>query len=318
LGLLKHFVAAKRRLADAGQQWSRRMNDNWYYMKSGKEHGPVTLESLRETIKSGELRSSDEVWRQGTPDWLPLRSVREVADLFPTQEGRPGATLQPLAAPEKPSPESTGDLKLAEGKTEPSPREDYQVARIYYAKLRVRLTGILLCIGLGSFGLAFLVFTVKEYRTDNPGRLTPGGMAVLACLLGGWTVVWWMSGIACLWLGRLVLQEGRARMPRPSLFPWGFLPLKEMPLRRVSGWGIGAETGGVKEVLLIGMPLILAFEVIDRRNTDRKTTMRLNLAAYPAGDAQQIYRYFEARLGKPAQLERHSLWGLRLANKRWD
>jgi hypothetical protein len=295
------------------------MNDNWYYMKSGKEHGPVSLQSLRETIKSGELHSSDEVWRQGTPDWLPLRSIREIADLFSAQEGRPGTTtLQPLAAPEQPPPESTGGLELAEAKAEPSPRAGYQVARVYYAKLRVRLTGFLLCIGLGSFGLAFLVFTVKEYRTDNPGKLTPGGIAVLACLLGGWTVVLWMSGVACLWLGRVVLQEGCARMPRPSLFPWGFLPLKEMPLGRVSRWGTGVGTwGAAKVALLIGAtPLSLAFEVNDGK-TDRRTTMRLNLGAYPSGHAQEIYRYFKDRLGRPVQLEDHGFWGLRFPKNYW-
>jgi CHAT domain-containing protein/tetratricopeptide (TPR) repeat protein len=53
--------------------------DNWYYQLAGKEAGPVSLEHLEQLIASGQLRADHEVWKQGTPDWVRIRSVPQLA-----------------------------------------------------------------------------------------------------------------------------------------------------------------------------------------------------------------------------------------------
>ena len=55
------------------------MVEQWYYMHDGRQAGPVALEELKRLVESGQLRGADEVWKQGTPDWKPVRSVPELA-----------------------------------------------------------------------------------------------------------------------------------------------------------------------------------------------------------------------------------------------
>jgi tetratricopeptide (TPR) repeat protein len=64
----------------------------------------MPLEELRERITSGQLKAADEVWRQGTPDWITARRVTELRDLF-TRTSH-GERDQPSESP--PVRESTG------------------------------------------------------------------------------------------------------------------------------------------------------------------------------------------------------------------
>jgi len=49
----------------------------WYYSKNGLQLGPVSQEDLSEKAKSGEVLSSDLIWREGMADWLPFAQVHE-------------------------------------------------------------------------------------------------------------------------------------------------------------------------------------------------------------------------------------------------
>ncbi len=51
----------------------------WYYAKANEQHGPVTGEDLRSRIASGEIASTDLVWREGMPDWIPAGEVKDFA-----------------------------------------------------------------------------------------------------------------------------------------------------------------------------------------------------------------------------------------------
>jgi len=52
----------------------------WYYAKSGQQHGPVSQEELVTLLRSGGLDpSKDLVWNQSMPDWRPASQVPELS-----------------------------------------------------------------------------------------------------------------------------------------------------------------------------------------------------------------------------------------------
>jgi len=60
----------------------------WHYASKGKKNGPVPAGYIRELIATGKLVSSDLVWRDGLPNWIP---AAEAFSDFPIgqSEGHP-------------------------------------------------------------------------------------------------------------------------------------------------------------------------------------------------------------------------------------
>lgn len=54
---------------------------SWYYSKNGTQLGPVTEQELSEKASSGEISSSDLIWKEGMPDWKPLAQVSEFSGM---------------------------------------------------------------------------------------------------------------------------------------------------------------------------------------------------------------------------------------------
>ncbi len=67
------------------------MSNQWYYMLGGKQCGPIALDELKKLIDAGHLRATDEVWREGTPDWT---TVARVATLNPIETRIQNAPLR--------------------------------------------------------------------------------------------------------------------------------------------------------------------------------------------------------------------------------
>jgi hypothetical protein len=63
----------------------------WYYHHAGEQAGPVSWKKLQELAESGGIDPDDLVWKEGTPDWTPARSVK---DLYPE-----GAVPPPAKGP---------------------------------------------------------------------------------------------------------------------------------------------------------------------------------------------------------------------------
>jgi hypothetical protein len=68
------------------------MESVWYYVVNGAQVGPVSLSELKAAAATGKLTPPDLVWKEGTADWVPARTVPE---LFP-------ATPPPAAGPPQP------------------------------------------------------------------------------------------------------------------------------------------------------------------------------------------------------------------------
>lgn len=52
------------------------MSDQWYYVRSGAQVGPLSWEDFRGMVERGELADSDAVWTRGLPGWTPLGKIR--------------------------------------------------------------------------------------------------------------------------------------------------------------------------------------------------------------------------------------------------
>ena len=74
------------------------MRADWHYFKNGKEQGPVTFEDLQRLAATGELKETDEVWRQGSAaDWTAARNVPDLfAKPVPVPSPLPESVLDPV------------------------------------------------------------------------------------------------------------------------------------------------------------------------------------------------------------------------------
>ncbi len=77
----------------------------WFYTSNGTQSGPVTQQELAAKVQSGEVRSTDLIWKEGMKDWLPLSQVPEFSGGVvntPSQFGMPMAQPSAYASPARP------------------------------------------------------------------------------------------------------------------------------------------------------------------------------------------------------------------------
>jgi hypothetical protein len=66
----------------------------WYYQREGQRAGPVTVDELKQMLRSGQIHRDELVWGAGMADWLPASQVdklRESSYLNPTPAMAAGA-----------------------------------------------------------------------------------------------------------------------------------------------------------------------------------------------------------------------------------
>jgi hypothetical protein len=64
-----------------------------FVTQKGQQAGPFPVETVKEMVQRQELSSTDLVWHEGAPGWMPLSSFMAVREAAGT------ATAPPLAAP---------------------------------------------------------------------------------------------------------------------------------------------------------------------------------------------------------------------------
>ncbi|MEY2410509.1 MAG: hypothetical protein QOF48_3179 [Verrucomicrobiota bacterium] len=71
---------------------------NWFYAVGGQQQGPVDDARLNELIATGVINVDTLVWREGMPNWQPLRQARPIPPVAPPSgtlaagSGSPGTT----------------------------------------------------------------------------------------------------------------------------------------------------------------------------------------------------------------------------------
>jgi hypothetical protein len=78
------------------------MAQDWYYLKDGRQAGPVSTADLSWLARSGKLGPADTVWRKGMCEWKPVGQVEEL--LPPVQTVQANSPLSHELTPSSPSP----------------------------------------------------------------------------------------------------------------------------------------------------------------------------------------------------------------------
>jgi hypothetical protein len=86
------------------------MADQWYYAQQGQRQGPVSAQQLKQLASSGQLKPTDQVWKQGMAEWQPASKVQGLFLLPPV---RATAVPAPLASEVLPPPVPTANMKGA-------------------------------------------------------------------------------------------------------------------------------------------------------------------------------------------------------------
>src|SRR5262245_29041523 len=75
------------------------MASQWYYTKEGQQMGPVSSQELKELARTGMLKRTDLIWKDGMPTWGQAGSAR---NLFPEEHATAHAPqAQPTPRPEQ-------------------------------------------------------------------------------------------------------------------------------------------------------------------------------------------------------------------------
>ncbi len=107
----------------------------WFVMRDGAQYGPITQATLREHLKSGILRPTDQLWSQSLPQWVPVSDVFQASAATPAN--RPPA---PAAAREE----------APAGATEPDPARKLSRRRKASAVVYALLIAVLMSLSLVS------------------------------------------------------------------------------------------------------------------------------------------------------------------------
>jgi hypothetical protein len=52
--------------------------NNWYYLQSGVQVGPVSADAVRQAVASGQIQPTDLAWREGMGEWQPANTIAEL------------------------------------------------------------------------------------------------------------------------------------------------------------------------------------------------------------------------------------------------
>lgn len=61
----------------------------WFYLKGGRQFGPVPERSIRAWLESGFLTESDLLWREGLVEWTPVHGIDELGGVGVSAGGPP-------------------------------------------------------------------------------------------------------------------------------------------------------------------------------------------------------------------------------------
>ena len=143
----------------------------WFYSSNGGQAGPVSDLELKALASSGQLKTTDLIWRDGLADWMP---ASKVPGLFDAAATAPAVIPQPVFQPPAAGPIPSAVLPYVGGgetsglSAGVTPRT---VALLGQTRPWVLLMSILMFIGAGLAGLVGLLAILLSStgtRTASP------------------------------------------------------------------------------------------------------------------------------------------------------
>ena len=74
-------------------------NQDWYYTKDKQQFGPISAAELKQLASSGNLSTSDFIWKEDWAEWKPAGSVKGLFDSVPPSTPRPVPPPLPRQSP---------------------------------------------------------------------------------------------------------------------------------------------------------------------------------------------------------------------------
>jgi hypothetical protein len=119
----------------------------WHYAKNGSQEGPVSGATLKNLIMSGEVASTDLVWREGMSDWRP---AAEISDFESDGVAQPAGIVAPPGGLQIPQGGVPQPGQVPGSPVAHAPISNYLVPAI--------LVTVLCCV---PFGIPAIVFAAK-------------------------------------------------------------------------------------------------------------------------------------------------------------
>lgn len=77
------------------------MDKIWFILIEGKKYGPFSIEELKADVR---ITPDTLVWRDGFPNWVPIRAVKELKEVFEDEEESYALGEKPEKAKKAPVP----------------------------------------------------------------------------------------------------------------------------------------------------------------------------------------------------------------------
>lgn len=129
----------------------------WYYADRNREqHGPVTADELGTHYRDGRITLDSLVWREGLPQWRPLRDLADELGLHPAIEETPMAPLPPPVPPTLTPSRPAAPRSIPA----PAPKQGMSGGKI---ALIVAAVMVVPCLGIAGILAAIAIPAYQDY-----------------------------------------------------------------------------------------------------------------------------------------------------------
>ncbi len=150
------------------------MNDEWYITYSGQQHGPFTLDRVKQQIQSGQLPEDVLFWKDGMTDWMPTSSIPDLRSA--PQAAAPTASETQGEEPGLPAPSGTMRSRRSRRGGDAARRAERPLVVLF-----VRLYGAIMGFMYAAGAVFFLVMTIEAYQIgQQTGKGNPNYIFLMA------------------------------------------------------------------------------------------------------------------------------------------
>jgi hypothetical protein len=156
--------------------------NNWYYAMGGQQQGPVPLDHLKHWLTTGQLQSTELVWREGMANWMPANQVPELRGFAPAMTGAAAAGF----GHQPPQPQAGGHVNPVNYESPYAVQQDPRIlAQVSQARTSM-ICGIIgiFCIGFILGLIAIIMASQAMSSMRKTGSEEGRGMAVAGMVLG--------------------------------------------------------------------------------------------------------------------------------------